>query len=466
MPHNVYDKDGNKIGEVRSPGEDAVGAVLFLYLLWKALPGFLVLGLIGLVIYAISGGASLLRTYLQYGTIDETAGQTHAANISALEEASQAIAEGDYYVAASIVRTVLASEPDNEQALSLIQQLSNYTTGSLVTGGRSGVYYPFSSAETLPFIAELKGDLRAVSLDGQVGFITTGSATFLLDFRNGSFTHIDAPRSSTFLLPDFLSPDFTKLIKFDPTWGSFVGIYDVRSGSEIFTSGCASGPGVLQWMRNSRFLTGVDGSRSSVALIDTLSNTCRIVQIPGLGYESAVVIAPDESQLFIVTPGNFTAVDYAELFATNVDGTGIRRIAEVPVLGREETRILLAPDGSAIYFPEGYMISTRTGRVGSAIGGAIAWVDTAPPQAVLPQPQIIVTPPEGPRGTRFSFQMVGGLPGLEVSFAVLDANGEFTSGGLFAEMNTDINTPAGQYTVQVYADGDVLASATFLVTEP
>lgn len=38
MPKNIYDNRGRKIGEVRDVGEEVAGAVVLIYLLWKALP--------------------------------------------------------------------------------------------------------------------------------------------------------------------------------------------------------------------------------------------------------------------------------------------------------------------------------------------------------------------------------------------------------------------------------------------
>lgn len=69
MPKNIYDDHGRKVGEIRDAGEEVAGAVL--YLLWKALPRLIVLGLIG---WIWNAGANLVR----YGTVSEQEAQARA----------------------------------------------------------------------------------------------------------------------------------------------------------------------------------------------------------------------------------------------------------------------------------------------------------------------------------------------------------------------------------------------------
>lgn len=479
MPKNIYDNRGNKIGEVRDAGEEAAGVVLLLYLIWKALPLLLVLGGICLLIeggrWVWTAGANLVR----YGTVSEQEAQVRASatqiaegNIWLLAEADRAIADEDYYIAAAILRGIVSRQPDNEQARVRLAQIARQVPGGLVIGGNSGVYLPFSDAEPYTFLDSTRGaELLAVSLDGHLAFMKTNYTTFVIDFTNGSYT----------LLDGVVSPDFTKVVKITGdgiTKGELGGVYDRTTGDELFEITCAAWNSTIQWMSDSRFIITVNGNSNSVAMIDSDDGNCETVSIPGLGWGSIAAIAPDSEHLLIITPGDSISMDHAKVFVANLDGRGIRQITKLPIFGLEDSYILMAPDRSTVYLPEeGILISTRTGRWNGTIAGAIAWIYGPPPQAVLPQATITVSPSQGPRGTRFIFNLSGGLPKQEVVWSVVgtehsgwvaftDENGNLVDD--WFSWQTDINTPVGSYTVKVVDERDrsPIAVASFSVTEP
>ncbi|MGA9347898.1 MAG: hypothetical protein WBW48_03715 [Anaerolineae bacterium] len=92
--YDVYDERGRKIGEAEeqpSASDQIVGAAIFFYLLWKALPGLLIIGFIALI---IATGAWLWQAgsnVINYGTLDSKAIQAiESQRQAATREAEQA----------------------------------------------------------------------------------------------------------------------------------------------------------------------------------------------------------------------------------------------------------------------------------------------------------------------------------------------------------------------------------------
>lgn len=387
MPKNIYDRHGRKIGEVRDAGEEAAGMVLFLYLLWKALPGLIVLGLIGLLIaggiWVWNAGARLI----QYGTVNEQEAQARARSTQVAEEnamllvnAQHAIESEDYYVAAAILGNVIRSQPDNQQARTLLNQISSYVPGGLVVGGHNGVYYPFNSADQITFIDGLYGELVGVSPDGQRALIAEESAITrwaLLALDSGEFIGLGEypDRSLRYVargnnLIDIFNGENIVVQCWDSYWGGdFDGL----------------------WSNDGRWLA--DAGEEVVEIIDLQTGTCQNVPVPGLRYALALT---DGSQIWIILSGSSTSLRNARLLALDLSGNNIRELGEIEGIYEPEV-VLLSPDSSALYVGDEYfgskIISTRTGLQANGIGGAIAWLSNAPLVVHIPPPALEINPP-------------------------------------------------------------------------
>jgi hypothetical protein len=134
-------------------------------------------------------------------------------------------------------------------------------------------------------------------------------------------------------------------------------------------------------------------------------------------------------------------------------------------------------------YVNGCIVSTRTGRVTASIPGAIGWADSPPPSERPYEVTLSVSPSTGPRGTRFSFALHGGLAGQEVNWAVQMAAGQPMNSRLAGGAvqlrpdgalddtagefgwNTDINTAAQTYYLAVYIKGGLIQETSFAVTE-
>jgi hypothetical protein len=373
----------------------------------------------------------------------------------------------DFYLAASLARTILSEDPNNEQVKNLLQAIAGYIPGGFAVS--SGVYYPFNSAESITFVSGLHGDLAQVSPDGQRGLIINGEnhdQYSIINFSDGSFVKMDEGIPSTDLTRVELL-DMTSGIYFTPT-----KIKNIYNGS-IQEIDCSAYTSSDTWSQNSRFIISGD------LIVDTQSGSCRKINIPGL---SGTVLV-DEEKMWIVLWGDFTSMEQGQLFTANIDGSGLKKITDLPIHGRDwhDARTFLAPDSSAIYLSEGFLVSTRTGQVVNAIPNAIGWLETNPTTSNVRQARLTIQPKSGSRGTRFSFSLDGGEPGMEVVMRIdpgdnaglplyfVDDNGRIVDDPNYSfGMNTDINTSAGTYTVTIFAypDQRPIAVATFTVTEP
>lgn len=478
--YNIYDDSGRKIGtaeEQSTVGDQVVGTALFLYVLWKALPALLILSVIalciGLGISAFQAGESLVR----YGTLDQdevvvraTAKAEAVLNVNRVAQAAEVLQDQDWYVAASLAQLALAVEPDNNEAMTIVNQVSSHVGGGLVIGGKSGVYYPFGGQNARTFVEGLGGELIGAAPDGQRVLVRNRGVNSILNLANGQFVALEDGVPSL---------DFSKVDVGDQLTGR-KGIKNVADMSfkEI---DCRAFSWREQWMRDGRLITISD--RDGITVVDTESGVCESIVIPGL--ESDATALTDGKLIWIVMPGNFSQVENGQLFVANFDGSGLKELTDIPMRERERDHYtLLAPDSSAIYLSEGLMISTRTGRAVQAIRGAVGWVDEEPQHTLVRPPWIEIEPQSGPRGTNFSFQLNGGEPGMEMVWIVNSMRGngyaksyiafvqrDGTTGGV---VETDISTEVGPHVLTFYDKTGLYASATkrtvatvtFEVTEP
>jgi hypothetical protein len=197
-------------------------------------------------------------------------------------------------------------------------------------------------------------------------------------------------------------------------------------------------------------------------------------------WDTDVLLSPNNQQLIIILPGSYTSMEKSQLLVSNMDGTGIKKISDLPFYNYDYTA-LLSPDGNAIY-AEGYVVSTRTGNYARTLYKAIAWLDNAPPSSALDGVQLTVDPTQGPRGTRFSFNLTGGPANQEVTWLVaqttereqnmaynktiLDATGALNdTQGQFG-LDTGLSDAAGTYYLLVFIGDEKIGMASFTITEP
>jgi len=387
-------------------------------------------------------------------------------------ETQQQIQDGDYYVAAVNLQTLLGNPGVDE----LIQQVAPYTPGGLVMEGMPPFYVAFANrdAVALPNWPQNGLALLAIKSDGSQGVVReeyNSVSSFRLDFTTGAWTPYDVYDPNP-------SPDLQWALHLDLWDGAYA--YNVETGETIQL--CSPYNNNYRWSRDSKRLVATDGNDQSVYIIDLPSGNCQQITLPGLDWDTDVLPSPDNEHLIIILPGSYGAQEYAQLLVSNLDGTGIKKIADLPFAGRDISGVtLVAPDGSAIYI-DGYVISTRTGRYARTLWKAVVWLDYAPPTAVARQVTLTVTPENGPRGTRFAFRLEGAPAGQEIAWFVstsaqwveslgyeiaeigpdgilTDAEGQFG-------WDTGLSTNAGTYYVSVMIDKQIIASAAFEVTEP
>ena len=218
MPKNIYDNRGRKIGEIRDAGEEAVGIALFLYLIWKALPGLLILALIYFLIQGAVWVWNAGTNLVQYGVINEQEAQVRAQatqiakeNADLITVAQQAIDSKEYYGAATILGNIIRTEPGNQQARTLLAQIANNVPGGLVTGGYEGTYYPFASGESVNFLRlGSQAELLNISSDGRYILLKSYGASFIVDLNDGR--KIKVVEHDYRLADVFPSPDFSKIL--------------------------------------------------------------------------------------------------------------------------------------------------------------------------------------------------------------------------------------------------------------
>lgn len=392
--------------------------------------------------------------------------ETMVVNLSA--DIDKAIADGDYYVAAINLQKLLGNPGIDTK----INSIASHLQGGLLYQGTPPYYMSFISrdAQPLPNWPQTASKLLGITLDGRRGMVNedyNNVDSFFIDFQTGSMTRYESlePRPS---------PDFKWTISTNLYEGAIA--HNVETGQQVPLCSPWSSP--YRWNRDSTKVVAIDGTKQIVYIMDIPSGNCKEVNLPGLNWETEVLLSPNNQQLIILLTGSFTSVTKSQLLVANVDGTGVKKIADMPFYG---SGMLLSPDGSAIY-ADGYVVSTRTGNFAKTLHPAIAWLDSAPPSSAPRTVQLSVEPPQGPRGTRFSFRLTGGPAGQEVAWLVsrstdreqgmaynetnLDNTGSLTdTQGQFG-FDTGLSTEAGTYYVLVYIANEKIGMASFAITEP
>jgi len=394
--------------------------------------------------------------------------KTMVTNMSA--DADKAIADGDYYVAAINLLTLLGNPGIDTK----LNSIASHVPGGLLYEGKPPYYTSFTSrdAQPLPNWPQTASKLLGITLDGRRGIVNedyNNVATFFIDFPTGSVTRWESDTP-------YPSPNLEWIV--DPYGSQTLAVQNVQTGEQIPL--CSRQNNRYRWSRDSSKLVAVDGNDQLVHIIDIPSGNCSQFKLSGLDWGTEVLLSPNNRQLIIILAGSFNSVTKSQLLVANVDGTGVKKIADMPFYDHDSAT-LLSPDGNAIY-AEGYVVSTRTGNFAKTLNNAIAWLDSAPPSSAPRTVQLTVEPPQGPRGTRFSFKLTGGPAGQEVAWLVsrstereqgmaynetnLDDTGSLTdTQGQFG-FDTGLSTEAGTYYVLVYIANEKIGTASFKITEP
>jgi hypothetical protein len=406
-------------------------------------------------------------------SVNETSEQNAVATQSTVEAAEnmrQHLANQDYYLAAAEARALLALDPGNQEALELLDEIRPYVPGGLVVGGVSPTYLPFASTDSIAFYDGQGGELVSVSLASDRGLIVNGQNddfNSIIDFATGETTLIERG------IPD---PYLTRVDLFDISAGitfTPMRIAEIATGA-VTQVECAAYTSFDTWSTDGSLIMQATGD--GINIIDSYAGFCSFFEMPGTAGEPL----SDGQRIWIILPGNSTSMEQAQLFELNTDGSGPTKIADLPVYGRDaDQRSFLAPDLSAIYLPEGFLVSTRTGAVANTTANAIAWVYQQPIAYAAQPATLVVDPPSGPRGTRFEFAFSGGEPHAQVVMVIepqvtsgyplffLDDYGTLELGTDYFGMDTDLSTASGIYTISVYTSPEMefLASATYTVTD-
>jgi hypothetical protein len=463
MPKNIYDNRGRKIGEIRDAGEEAVGIALFLYLIWKALPGLLVLALIYLLIqgavWVWNAGTNLAK----YGVIDEQEIQIRAKATQIAEEnslllakAQQAVVSEDYYIAAAILRNIIERQPDNQKAKAMLNKIKDHVPGGLVVNHQ---YYPFSSMDAITFINGVYNKLINISPDGRRALFTAFSE-YIVNYSRDLRVVLLELDSGKFI---GLGEDIDKNLRRVARGNNLVDIFNGDSITvECWPPYRYGGLDGL-WSNDGRWLANVaDGA---VEIVDLSTGVCKRIIVPGLNKGLAIT---DGTQIWIIFKGNSTTL---RLLTLDMNGNNTKEVGKLEDIYWPKV-ILLSPDSSALYVADGFaskIISTRTGLTADAIKGATVWLSNAPLIAHIPSPLLEVNPPKVRMGDPVDIKFWRGEPGITAKIVIqpdpwnysrttvsTDAHGKFT-----VQLKTGINTPIGIYTVAVVKYDNIIAHTTF-----
>lgn len=399
------------------------------------------------------------------------AGETMVVGLSS--DIDAAIVNGDYFVAAINLQKLFGNPGVDEK----MESIAKFIPGGLIMEGTPPQFISFTdrSGIEIPNWPQNVSGIQNISPDGKTAMIHEtydNVHSFILTFSDGSLREIDLFETNT-------SPD--------QIWG--VDRYASNTPSLVnFLTGerkdiCSPQNNMLTWSSDSRTLVAMDGNSHSVHLINIPSMDCTEVSLPGLEWDNTVLFSPQTQQLVIILPGSFSAQKHGELLVANSDGSNIKKISDLPIMGREvEGRTFLSPDGSTLYI-DGFIVSTKTGAYAKPMGNAIAWVEDPISTSAISDVQLLVSPKSGPRGTRFSFTLTGSSPNQEIVWFVtqssessldqqayiisnLNSTGGLTDvDGQFG-FDTGLQNSAGDYFLHVYIAPAEIASAKFTITEP
>ena len=380
---------------------------------------------------------------------------------------------GDYYVKA----TGLLSETDFSAIQKKLGPIVGNVPGGLVFEGSPPYYVSFASHELipLPFWPQNATHLLGITLDGKKGFVNENGnkgASLLIDFNTGALTSYPTtdPRSS---------PDADWIILPGQSTNAAIA-RNIATAKDIPL--CSPYISTYRWSLDSTKLLAINGGEQVVYITDLSAGNCTLVKLPGLDWNTEVLISPDNRKLIIVLPGDRQTGANGRLMTANLDGSGQKKIADLPFAGRESANVsLVSPDGSAVYV-DGYVVDIYSGDYATTPYKAIGWLKGPPPANVVRNLQISVEPRQAERGKRFKFSMVGGPIGQEITWylsrlpdrqpAILknimrvDNNGSLNDNQKDFGFDTDLATEAGDYYIMVYIGDKKIGSGSFTITEP
>lgn len=392
--------------------------------------------------------------------------------VANLHTAEDAIAGGDEYVAAM----ALLPLTDEPLVTAKISRIAAAVPGGLLYDGNPPYFVSFVSPEKIPLAnwPHFANKLQAITLDGSRAIISDShgqSRQYILNVYSGDLELLQAQGT-----PARHSLEWVV----NPAQEDNLTIQNTRTLEKITL--CAPANSHYRWSRDASTLVATDGGTSMVYIINIAANGCEKIKLADLDGKTEVLLSPDGQTLVIILPGTYGSSKKSVLMTARRDGTGIKKVAELPATGRVAgSEAIISPDGQALYL-DGFMVSLSSGAYAMVGGNVIAWLDSPPPGAMPRNIQLTVSPQSGERGTKFIFEMSGLPVGQEVSWVVLrDDNpgqgGTFITkrvedgGRLTAEkdnfyFNTGLATEAGTYYLIVYEGEQKVGLAVFSVTEP
>ncbi len=380
---------------------------------------------------------------------------------------------GDYYVRA----TSLLSEIDFSIIQTQLRPIFANVPGGLVFEGSPPYYIAFASHETIPlsYWPQNATHLLGITLDGKKGFVDENGndgVSLSIDFNTGALvsypTKDPRPSSNTgwIILPGLST--------------NAAIVRNIGTGKDAPL--CSPYNSTYRWSHDSTKILAINGSEQVVYITDVRAGNCTLVKLPGLDWHTEVLISPDNRKLIIILSGDKQAGTNGRLMTANLDGSGQKKISDLPFSGRESPQVsLVSPDGSAVYV-EGYVVDMASGDYAKSPHTAIGWLKEPPPTGIIRNLQVSVEPRQAERGTRFRFNMVGGPIGQEVTWylsrlpdrqsAILkntfrvDNNGTLNDNQKKFGFDTDLATEAGDYYIMVFIGDQKIGSGSFTVTEP
>lgn len=392
--------------------------------------------------------------------------------VARLNAADQAIVSGDEYLAA-VGLLPLYGQPLVDAKIS---RVAGAVPGGFVYEGIPPYFVSFVSPEKIPLAnwPRFSSQLLAISLDGTRALVNDSrneAKEYVLDIATGNLELFQVAGT-----PSRHSLEWVV----SPVQGENLVIQNTRTQEKLAL--CAPANSHYRWSRDSAYLVATDGDTSMVYIINIPSTECEKVKLADLDWNAEVLLTPSAQTLVIILPGAYGSSKKSVLMTANRDGTGIKKVAELPSTGRAPgSEAILSPDGEALYL-DGYLISLVSGAYVATGGNVIAWLSSPPPSAILRDIQLNVVPESGERGTKFAFEMTGLPVGQEVSWVILrdttaeqgvvmvtrrvDGTGTITAGKDDFYFKTGLGTEAGIYYLIVYQGVEQVGLKVFSVTEP
>lgn len=409
-----------------------------------------------------------------------------------MAEVDKVIADGDGYIAASMLRSILVVQPSNQLAADKLQSLGEKAPGGILVREQCSdvAYYPFAemSVDTIPGVPH-NMSIGAVAADGSEAYLCgRGHELHILDLTSGSLseqlTWCDKEMGYG-KISGLVSRDGKEMITRKDMYAENLSVSEVPSLAtrEICSSVREDRYPAVYWLPDGKSVvySRTGGEGLPLTLADASTNTCREFLIPGWNANSMLALLPPEGQpVWIATEGQLLAYD-----ETN---GAITKVMDLPPMNWKAKRVLGSEDGSAIFI-NGYVLSPKTKRIvkfETQCGGEgdgvewIAWLDAAPAEPAVREAKLVVTPTKGPRATKFSFSFEGGGGNQPVVWKIFDPAGNqigygearLDGSGALADSSgadgfglaTGIDNVSGTYRVEVDLNG-ILTTATFDITD-